>query len=236
MPIFNRNQWTPLIMSNLRNLQYPRDKLEFVMDDDGTEKFFENPQQLEFFEKAIGMKVQYFHTNQKRTIGKKRDNLVKKAKHKIIAFMDSDDMYLPTYLLHSIDVMTKNKASLVGSPEMLFMFPDSDFKMTAIKCMAKRQIHEATMVFTKKHWRSQGGFINNSQGEGAKMIDFHSENKIATTNCQYCMVCIAHKENTVNKEQFKESQDITDCCNLTENDKNLITMILNGSMNTNRSG
>ena len=122
--------------------------------------------------------------------------------------------------------MKKEKSSLCGSNQMIFCYPHHNFKITAIKCGAKRQIHEATMVFTKKHWRAMGGFEKNSQGEGAKMVDFHSENKISLTQIVDCLCCIAHKQNTVDKEQFKEASDITDDVVFNPNDVQLIKSIL----------
>jgi hypothetical protein len=92
---------------------------------------------------------------------------------------------------------------------MIFLFPKKKWRLTAIQCQAKRQIHEATMLFTKKHFRAMGGFIPNSQGEGAKMIDTMKDCKIAETDCAYCMVCIGHDENTINKDNFADIEDMT---------------------------
>ena len=97
--------------------------------------------------------------------------------------------------------MKKQGVSCVGSNQMLFIYPFHNFKTTAIRCQAKRQIHEATCIFTKKHHRSMGGFINSSQGEGSKMADFNEKN-VGLLEVHRCMVCICHKDNTINKDLF----------------------------------
>ena len=120
MPIYNRNKFTRLIISNLMRLDYPKEN----------------------------------HYKTKRSIGDKRNNLVKIAKHKIIGFMDSDDLYLSDYLKYSVNMLKTEKKGLVGSNQMLFLFPPENFEdkwlLTGIKCSTTRMIHEASMVFTKK--------------------------------------------------------------------------------------
>ena len=224
MPIYNRRNWLFLIINNLVNMDYPKNKLEFIFDDDGTEKTFENEVERMNFENITGIKTIYLYNKNKRTIGQKRNNLVKKANNKLCIFMDSDDLYIPSYIRYSYEVMVKEKASLVGSNQMIFLFPKKKWKLTAIQCPAKRQIHEATMLFTKKHFRAMGGFINNSQGEGAKMIDSMKDCKIAETDCAFCMVCIGHDDNTINKDNFADIEDLTHYSKIPDKEKKFILM------------
>jgi glycosyltransferase involved in cell wall biosynthesis len=226
MPIYNRNEWKPLILSNLLQFNYPKSKLEFCIDDDGTDPFFKNNTDKEAFQKLIHpIKLNYYYREHKRNIGTKRNNLVKIATHKIIASMDSDDLYLPVYIIYGITEMKKQKVSCVGSNQMLFLYPHHNFEATAIRCQAKRQIHEATCIFTKKHHRSMGGFVSSSQGEGAKMADFNEKN-VGLLDIQNCMVCICHNDNTINKDMFfKEDKKIL--MEISDNDKDIIRSILN---------
>ena len=115
--------------------------------------------------------------------------------------MDDDDIYFPTYIKHSIETLKSSKSGLVGSNHMLFIYPHHNYKMSKIQCGAKRQIHEATMCFTKKYFRSMPGFVKSSQGEGASMIDFNEKNA-EYTDIGKCMICFSHKDNSVSKEQF----------------------------------
>lgn len=203
MPTYNRNEFLPLMIFNLKNFIYPdKSLLEWVIDDDGTDPLFRGEALKKEVEQQIyPITINYKYNKVKRSIGAKRNALVKQANYKTIAMMDSDDIYMPSYIQYSIDCMKKGNHSLVGSNQMLFLYPKYDFKMTAIQCGSKRQIHEATMVFTKKHFQSMGGFVKNSQGEGAKMVDFNDK-KCGLTDIQLCMICICHKDNTVNKDKF----------------------------------
>jgi len=115
--------------------------------------------------------------------------------------MDDDDIYFSSYIKHSVETLKNNKVGLVGSNHMLFIYPEHNYKMSMIQCQAKRQIHEATMCFTKKYFNGMPGFAKSSLGEGAKMID-HNENNTAYTNIKHSMICFCHSGNSFNKEQF----------------------------------
>jgi len=208
-PTYNRRKFRGLAAFNIKMFDYPKDKLEWLIIDDGDEPFFENADDLQECRRYLHpVKITYkYNKSRHLTIGEKRNMLVKQAKYKTVAFLDDDDIYLPTYLRYSITMMKYHKVGMVGSPEMIFVFPYDNWKLSMIRCPAKRQNHEATMVFTKKFFNSMPGFAKNSQGEGAKMIDFN-ENNVAKTAVSEVMICVAHKNNTINKdrEDFKKNQ------------------------------
>jgi glycosyltransferase involved in cell wall biosynthesis len=226
MPIYNRNNFKRLIVSNLLKLDYDFNKIEFCLYDDGTEKFFEDKEEMEHFINIIKpIKFKYKYERVKKDIGEKRNLLVKLATHKYIAMMDSDDLYISSYLKHSLDILLKNKLGLVCSPQMLFLYPHQEWKLTGIDCQVKRMGHEATMVFTKKYFKAMGGFTNKGTGEGVKLIDGMNEKNIGKSEIQYCMICICHQGNSVSKDDFFDKQKIE--CKLSEYDKQLIKDALN---------
>ncbi len=201
---YNRRNFLPLIMTNLYSQTYPKDKLEVVIVDDGEKPLFLNSDEVKVVSSQVGIKINYIRDTSKHyTIGEKRNKSVKLANYKICACMDDDDIYFPSYIEYSVDTLRKGKYGLVGSPEMLFLYPHHKWKITGIRCESKRQIHEATMVFTKKHFNSMGGFNKKGNGEGAKLVDWN-DNKCYKTEVNKCMICIAHKNNTVDKEMFKD--------------------------------
>ena len=203
-PCYNRTKWLRLMIFNLQQQDYPKDKLEWVIDDDSTDKLFKSNEEIKKAQEIIGFRIKYFHTTNKRSIGAKRNNLTKIATYKICANLDTDDIFLPQWLKHSMEVMKSDKrCSLVGTKGMIFCYPDEDFKLTGIVCEAKRMIHESGMVYTKKHSRSMGGFKKSSQGEGCNMIDFN-ENKCLCTDASKMIICICHNDNTINKDRFRD--------------------------------
>tara|TARA_R110000744_G_scaffold272970_1_gene385894 strand:+ start:881 stop:1639 length:759 start_codon:yes stop_codon:yes gene_type:complete len=234
MPVSGRREFKRLIISNLHRQDYPKEKIEFVIDCDGSNnenknKLIKDDIELENFKTAIyPIKLSYNFYNGKKSIGEKRNRLVKIAKHKLIAFLDSDDLYLESYLKYSYKFMKENNYNLVGSNQMLFVFPPENYEdkwlLTGIRCKDKRMCHEATMMFTKKHFKAMGGFIKGSEGEGTAMVDGMNEKTIGLTDIQHCMVCICHPSNTIDKDRFKTA-DVIDG-RLNEFDKIIIHKIL----------
>jgi len=202
-PTYNRRKFLPLILHNLLHFNYPREKLEWCVLDDGEEKMFATPQDVEEFAKKISpICLTYKTLSEKKQIGNKRNMIVKQAKYKVVIMMDDDDIYMPNYIKHSLLMMKEKNKKLVGSKDMLLLFPNHNYNVSKFTGRALRQIHEATMCFTKKYFKSMGGFKKKvSHGEGSSMID-HNEKNVFSTDITQCMICVVHSENTYNKEQF----------------------------------
>jgi len=202
-PTYNRQNFIELCIFNLKNQTYPLDKLEWFLLDDSPESY--TKEQLEYIKKSIHpIKFKYEYNRNKATIGAKRNKLVKLCSYKICIMMDDDDIYQHTYIKKCIDTMINNNKKCVGSNQMIFFFKDKpDKRLTIIRCEAKRQIHEATLCFTKKYFNSMKGFKKNSQGEGVGLIDFNDQN-VENIPIDELMVCVAHKGQTLSKDPFYE--------------------------------
>ena len=202
-PTYNRKNFIELCIFNLKNQTYPLDKLEWFLLDDSEESYSKD--ELEYIKKSIfPIKFKYVYEKKKQEIGTKRNKLVKNSTYKTCIMMDDDDIYQPTYVKTSIDTMINNNKKCVGSNQMIFYFKDKpDKRLTIIRCQAKRQIHEATMCFTKKYFNSMNGFKRNSQGEGVGLIDFNDKN-VENIPIDDLMICVAHKGQTLSKDPFYE--------------------------------
>ncbi len=208
IPIWNRKEYLPFILRNVMIQNYPKELMEIIIDDDSVEgqELFNNKEELEAFKKIVSpMKVQYLRYNFKRTIGKKRNNMVIKASYDTIAMMDSDDLYTNTYLSHSLQILKEKKVGLVGIPNMILLHPpysNDDFYYLYTRDN-KRLIHECSMVFTKKWWRKSPKFADSSRAEGLKILKDIS--RVAITDPRKVMIQIAHNNNTVSKDDFKQN-------------------------------
>ena len=228
IPTYNRRKFLPLMAVNLSLMDYPKDKLEIVIYDDHPDHpLFLNNDEVNEFQRQINIQVIYIYDKSKKlTIGAKRNKLVKASRYKICINLDDDDLYFPSYFKHSVNILRNNICGLVASNEMMFCFPDDDFKITGISCESKIQCHEGSMCFTKKYWKNMGGFGNGVKSEGVKMIDGNEKN-VAISNIRYIMLCISHGDNTVNKDQFNNDEyKLENVMNLPDQYKSLIKDIL----------
>ena len=206
IPTFNRKKFLPLIIRNILNQSYPHDKLELVIDDDGSDKLLDKEKLEKMVELLYPINIKYIHNKPKRSIGKKRDDLIKSASHKIVVFMDDDDLYFPSYIQYSYETLKKEKVGCVGSNKMLFTMSDDDFKTYQIDCGDKKHlIHEATLMMTKKFYRASCGFADSSQGEGNNIF-YGMERNVFITDILMIMCCIQHSGNTIDKLQFQKEE------------------------------
>ena len=208
-PVFNRKKFLDLMICNVMNFQYDKDKITWIISDshgcDGTTKGIPllTKEEVVMVKRIISpITLNYTFVDQHMTIGQKRNYLCKQATTKYLINMDSDDIYLPPYLRYSVGLLQKNKKECTGSPQMIFMYTDHNYQLSAIQCDAMRQIHEASMCFTKKHFKRMGGFCATGVGEGAKMVDHCNEKYFIKSEIVNCMICLCHSENSVPKDKF----------------------------------
>jgi glycosyltransferase involved in cell wall biosynthesis len=115
MPTFNRRPFIPIIIECFNNQTYPKDKMEWIIIDDGTDK-------IEDLVKDIPQ-VKYFKYDEKMTLGVKRNLTNSKATGDILIYMDDDDYYPPERVSHAVETLRKNpKALCAGSSEMYIYF------------------------------------------------------------------------------------------------------------------
>tara|TARA_R110000744_G_scaffold247607_1_gene364141 strand:- start:2 stop:706 length:705 start_codon:yes stop_codon:yes gene_type:complete len=205
-PTYNRNKFLKLMVFNLMNQAYDKTKLEWCIYDDGTDPMIMNNEEHKKLSNMIKpITLNYYYNKDKKTIGEKRNYLVKKlASNKYCANMDTDDLFVPEWLTYMMKILIDNNKKFAGSPQMLFYFVKQK-QYSYINCPSKRQIHECGSVYTKKYFLSMGGYTKSSQGEGAKMIDFNDKNVIET-EIQHMLVCLCHDDNTCKKDMFLQNK------------------------------
>jgi hypothetical protein len=208
-PLYNRNKWLPMMIMNIKTFDYDKSKLEwFILDSkDGEEdvRLLPNDIAIKNVQDMIHpIKLRYEYIPRRMSIAEKRTYLSKRMTHNWFANMDSDDIYMESYLKYSIQLCKKNKVGLCGSPQMIFIYPHLDYRITAIQCAAKRQMHEATMVGTKKYLKQMNYYSRHDEkGEGASLVDGNEINVIKS-ECALCMICVCHNTNTCNKDAFED--------------------------------
>ena len=118
-PTFNRRPFIPAMLECFNHQTYPRDRMEWVIIDDGTDPI----EDLVFQHPC----VRYFKHADKLSLGKKRNMMHERAQGEIIVYMDDDDYYPPERVSHAVETLLhhrKNRTGvkLVGSSEMCIYF------------------------------------------------------------------------------------------------------------------
>ena len=116
-PTFNRRPFIPIMFECFRNQTYPKDRIEWIIVDDGTDKI------RDLVESSGIPNIKYFALDEKMPLGQKRNYMHKQAKGSIIVYMDDDDYYPPERVEHAVDTLMSNKEALcAGSSEMYIYF------------------------------------------------------------------------------------------------------------------
>ena len=114
-PTFNRRPFIASMIKCFEHQDYPKDRIEWIIVDDGTDKIGELVTHIP--------QVKYFSYEEKMTLGKKRNTMHGKTKGDIIVYMDDDDYYPPQRVSHAVTTLTNNpKALCAGSSEMYIYF------------------------------------------------------------------------------------------------------------------
>jgi len=195
IPTYNRKRFEILIEENIKRQLY-NNIIEVLIGDDGDEK--------EALSLNIPYPVEYIRCP-RMTIGEKRNLLVSKAKGEFIAHMDTDDIYLPAYIQSSIDKMIKYNKDVSGTSDMLFIFVDGS--TNAMKNPLLSMANEATLVYRKSFWEEKP--FNTSQTSEAIPFLKGRHWQIIHNEIEHIMICLCHKENTVNKNRWKEQNKVS---------------------------
>ena len=114
-PTFNRRPFIPFIIKCIQNQTYPKDKIEWIIIDDGFDKIGDLVAGLPF--------VKYYSYETKMTLGKKRNIMHEKSGGSIIIYMDDDDYYPPERISHAVETLLANPSALcAGTSEMYIYF------------------------------------------------------------------------------------------------------------------
>jgi glycosyltransferase involved in cell wall biosynthesis len=114
-PTFNRRPFIPYIIKCFENQTYPKDKMEWIIIDDGTDKIEDIVLHIP--------QVKYFKYDEKMSLGKKRNLCHTHATGEVILYMDDDDYYPPERVSHAVETLRKNPHALcAGSSEMHIFF------------------------------------------------------------------------------------------------------------------
>ena len=114
-PTFNRRPFWPYTIKCFKHQDYPKDKMEWIIIDDGSDL-------IEDLVKDIPQ-VKYFKYTEKMPLGKKRNLMHEKSKGDILVYMDDDDYYPPQRVSHAVNMLqTHPNALCAGSSEIYIWF------------------------------------------------------------------------------------------------------------------
>ncbi len=122
MPTYNRRKFIPTIIEIYKNQTYNKNRMEWIILDDGTDKVQDL---FEIASKTIP-NIKYIYEPIKLNIGAKRNKLIKEATGDIIVWMDDDDYYPNNRISLVVSTLANNKSiNIVGSSQLYLYYTDT---------------------------------------------------------------------------------------------------------------
>ena len=141
-PTFNRRPFIEYTIKCYMHQDYPKDKMEWIIIDDGTDK-------IEDLVIDISG-VKYYKYDNKMSLGKKRNLMHEKSRGDFIVYMDDDDYYPPERVSHAVNMLqTHNSALCAGSSEIYIYFKHID-KMYQFGPYGANHATAGTFAFKRK--------------------------------------------------------------------------------------
>jgi glycosyltransferase involved in cell wall biosynthesis len=191
-PTFNRRPFIPIMIQCFEHQTYPKDKMEWIIVDDGTDK-------IEDLVKDIPQ-VKYFKYDEKLTLGKKRNITNEKAEGEIIIYMDDDDYYPPERVKHAVDTLRDSKALCAGSSAMFIYFKHIN-KMFQFGPYGANHATAATFAFKKQLLDITKFDENSSVAEEKKFLKDYTIPFVQLESKKSILV-FSHNHNSFDKKQL----------------------------------
>ena len=114
-PTFNRRPFWEFTIKCFNHQDYPKDRIEWIIIDDGTDKIEDLVCHIP--------QVKYFKYDEKMSLGKKRNLMHEKSTGDILVYMDDDDYYPVQRVSHAVNMLqTHPNALCAGSSEIYIWF------------------------------------------------------------------------------------------------------------------
>jgi hypothetical protein len=143
-PTFNRRPFIPIMFECFRNQTYPKNKIEWIIVDDGTDKI------KDLVESSNIPQIRYFEVNEKMTLGKKRNYMHEHVRGDIIVYMDDDDYYPPERISHAVERLESNKNALCAGASEIYIYFKHIQKMIQCGPYGPNHATAGTFAFRKE--------------------------------------------------------------------------------------
>jgi len=199
-PTYNRKRFIPFLIQCYNSQSYPKDKMEWIIYDDGSEPVDDLFNNLSF------PNIRYIYNSEKQNIGYKRNILNTEAKGDIIIAMDDDDFYPPERVAHVVNKFrSQPKYQLAGSSEIFMYYTDNQ---TIYKFGPYHPNHatNGTMAWTSEYAKSHKYDENVTHAEEKSFLEEYKHPMIQLEPYK-TMLVISHSENTFDKKKLRENEN-----------------------------
>ena len=201
-PTYNRRRFIPSLIKIVQQQTYPRDLLEWLIYDDGQEPIGD----LIDAAKADLPKTRYIFSEDKMTLGEKRNKLNEEAQGEIIVAMDDDDFYFPERVSAAVTALQNAPAvDLAGSSKVFMYFTDTK-DIYEIGPYFPKHATNGTMAWRKRYAMSRRYDETVAFAEEKSFLEDY-KNSLIQLNPYKVMLVMSHSDNTFDKTQLRNKEN-----------------------------
>jgi hypothetical protein len=215
-PTFNRRPFITSMIECFNSQDYPKDRLEWIIIDDGTDK-------IEDLVKDI-KEVKYFKYDTKMSLGRKRNLLHEKSIGSIIVYMDDDDYYPPQRISHAVQSLIANPKALCAGSSEIYIYFNNISKMYQFGPYGPNHATAGTFAFRRELLKDHEYENHAALAEEKAFLKNYTVPFVQLDPLKTILV-FSHKHNTFDKTSLLTN--LTDNAFVKESDKTVDMFISN---------
>jgi len=201
-PTYNRRRFIPSLIKMVQQQTYPRDCLEWVIYDDGQEPIGDL---LESAKDSLP-RLNYIFSDEKMTIGEKRNRLNKEAKGDILIAMDDDDFYFPERVSAAVTALLKSPSVDLAGSSKIFMFFTDTKEIYSVGPYFHNHATNGTMAWTKRYANTRKYDELVAFAEEKSFLEDY-KNPLIQLDPMKVMLVISHSDNTFDKTTLRNKEN-----------------------------
>lgn len=201
-PTYNRRRFIPSLIRMVQQQTYPRDKMEWIVFDDGQELV------EDLFEAARETlpALKFIRSEDKCTLGEKRNRLNEEARGEIIVAMDDDDFYFPERIEAAVAALSqRSSVDLAGSSEVYMYFTDIK-EIYKIGPYFPNHATNGTMVWRKRYAMTHRYDEMVVFAEETSFLEGY-KNTLVQLDPMKVMLVMSHTDNTFDKTELRAANN-----------------------------
>jgi glycosyltransferase involved in cell wall biosynthesis len=198
-PTYNRRKFIPSIIECFKNQTYPKDRMEWIIYDDGTDPVGDLFEPL----KVKYPNIRYVYNSEKKLIGAKRNTLNDLAKGDIFVWMDDDDFYPPERVQYAVTMLQKfPKVQLAGS-SLIYLYYFDTGKIHSFGPINQQHATNGTMAIRKEYARTHKYDETVAFAEEKSFLDDYKHPMVQLDPLK-TMLVMCHSNNTFDKRNIRD--------------------------------
>ena len=194
-PTFNRRPFIPYMIRCFRHQNYPMERVEWIIVDDGTDPI------EDLIEAANIPNVKYYKLDEKIPLGKKRNLMHSYTCGDIIVYMDDDDYYPPCRISHAVETLQRNPSAMCAGSSILHIYFKHLQKVYEFGPYGPRHATAGTFAFRKQLLESTAYDDDAAIGEEKVFLKNYTVPFVQLEPMKVILV-FSHEHNTFDKRKL----------------------------------